>query len=486
LLVLDPLFHITRIHPHKLALSFEGQTWTYAQMEVQVQTFINLLISLGIKQDIRIGILSQNSAEQLFCVLAIARLQAISVLLNTRLSALEIINQLKVSETHWLIHDQTNFDLAQEVSQKISVNLTQIPLTLPNSNPLLHNSHFDLNRIQAILFTSGTSGQPKPISLSFQNHFSSAIAVKSCLAEAAENLSPNLSENLSLCCLPLFHVGGLAMIWRSLIWGTGLILLRSFNPKEIHNSIVKVNNISLVPTMLQRLLNDPDFRLADWQRLDYILLGGESAKAELIQTCLKLKIPIAPTYGMTEAASQIATLNPAELSAKPNSVGKPLACNTLKILGENAKELNPMEVGEIIVCGKNIYLGEAEWLHTGDLGYLDAEHYLYILQRRTDLIISGGENIYPSQIEALLINHPAISEVCVVGKSDPIWGQSVAVVFVSDRLLTLEEIQNFCLAQGLAKYKLPKYVDQISELPKTASGKIQRQLVKEMLTEHKS
>jgi len=250
--------------------------------------------------------------------------------------------------------------------------------------------------------------------------------------------------------------------------------------------MVKVNNISLVPTMLQRLLNDPDFRLADWQRLDYILLGGESAKAELIQTCLKLKIPIAPTYGMTEAASQIATLNPAELSAKPNSVGKPLACNTLKILGENAKELNPMEVGEIIVCGKNIYLGEAEWLHTGDLGYLDAEHYLYILQRRTDLIISGGENIYPSQIEALLINHPAISEVCVVGKSDPIWGQSVAVVFVSDRLLTLEEIQNFCLAQGLAKYKLPKYVDQISELPKTASGKIQRQLVKEMLTEHKS
>jgi o-succinylbenzoate---CoA ligase len=478
----DWLSKAAQEQPNTLALSFEAESWTFAQMDIQVWQTVSCLESLGVARKHRVGILAQNSADYIFGILAIARLQAIAVLLNIRLSALEISNQVRNSETNWLICDRPNFDLAMKISQKYSLKLIRIPLILSELDFPLPNSDLDLSRTSIILFTSGTSGNPKPIALSFQNHFSSAIAVRSRLVRT--------SSSSSLCCLPLFHLGGLAMIWRSLIWRTSLSLLRGFNLQEIHNLIANVNNISLVPTMLQKIIDDPGFKLAEWQRLDYILLGGEAAKPDLIQTCLKLRIPIAPTYGMTEAASQIATLHPSELISKPSSVGKPLTCNTIKILTkdskENGKELGIEEIeeiGEVIVQGKNIYLGEEKWLHTGDLGYLDSENYLYILQRRTDLIISGGENIYPSQIEKILLDRPDVIEVCVVGKPDPIWGQSVAVVIVSDRPLTLIDIQHFCLAQGLAKYKLPKYIHQVAELPKTASGKIQRHLVRELILE---
>jgi len=287
--------------------------------------------------------------------------------------------------------------------------------------------------------------------------------------------------------MPMFHVGGLAIAWRSVINGTTLTLLPKFDEQEVLNAIAseKVTLISLVPTMLNRLLENPNWQ--NLQKLRAILLGGAPASPELIARCLQLNLPIIPTYGMTETASQVTTLLPHEVALKQGSSGLPLFGNRLRIvdLEDCDQELSMGEIGQILIQGSSVmdgYLNQPEsnpiqdgWLHTGDLGYLDGEGYLYVVSRRSDLIISGGENIYPTEIESILLSHPAIAEACVVGICDREWGEVVAAVIVSEAQLSLAEIRSFCEQKSLARYKLPKLIYIWESLPKTASGKLLRQ-----------
>jgi O-succinylbenzoic acid--CoA ligase len=293
--------------------------------------------------------------------------------------------------------------------------------------------------------------------------------------------------------MPLFHVGGLAIAWRSVINGTTLTLLSKFDEGEVLEAIAaeKVTLISLVPTMLNRLLQHPHWR--NLQKLRAILLGGAPASSELIERCLQLNLPIMPTYGMTETASQITTLLSHEVNIKQGSSGLPLFGNRLRIvdLDNSSQEMPIGAIGQIVVQGACVmggYLRQSEhnpiedgWLHTGDLGYLDRDGYLYVVSRRADLIISGGENIYPSEIEGILLLHPAIAEACVIGIGDREWGEVVAAVIVTDTELSLIEIRNFCEQKSLARYKLPKAIYIWESLPKTASGKLLRQEIRDRL-----
>ena len=349
--------------------------------------------------------------------------------------------------------------------------------------------------------------------LTFANHFWSATASSYRLG-----IDP---DDRWLSVLPLYHVGGLAVIFRSCLYGTAVILHNRFDLDAINHSLDNdgATLISLVPTMLHRLLQSRDH----WpDSLRLILLGGAAATPELVEQANNLpklvdgnqlsvnrptdyRLPlVAPTYGLTEAASQVATMLPEDAARKPGSVGKPLMFTTVNIVDDQDRELPPGEIGEIVVRGPTVMAGYYEDLglkiedeaaqssiinhqssiHTGDMGYLDEDGDLWVVQRRTDLIVSGGENVYPAEVEGVLRGCTAVSQVCVVGIPHSEWGQQVAamVQLKPGQALTEESLLAFC-REHLAGYKQPRHILFVDDLPQTASGKIARREVAARLAE---
>ncbi len=486
-------------------LNQASKYWTYAQLESEVNQWVEHLQILGIKSGDRVGLLLSNHPSYIILVHALTKCEAIAVFLNIRLTAAEIEWQIEDSQTKYLFCDEftkiTANKIKNQIDSLIIADISEVFKTLTPQPPLPQErgrqnlvplscgrgarGEGNLENIQGIFYTSGTTGKPKGVPLTYSNHFHSAIA-------SALNLGIQPDDNW-LLCMPLFHVGGLAIAWRSVINGTTLTLLPKFDAGEVLEAIAteKVTLISLVPTMLNRLLQHSQWR--NLQNLRAILLGGAPASSELIERCMQLNLPIMPTYGMTETASQITTLLPHQVNIKQGSSGLPLFGNRLRIvdLDNSSQELPIGAIGQILVQGAIVmggYLHQSEhhpiedgWLHTGDLGYLDRDGYLYVVSRRADLIISGGENIYPSEIEGVLLSHPAIAEVCVIGIGDREWGEVVVAVIVTDIDLSLTEIRNFCEQKSLARYKLPKTIHIWESLPKTASGKLLRQEIRDRL-----
>ncbi len=290
--------------------------------------------------------------------------------------------------------------------------------------------------------------------------------------------------------MPLFHVGGLSVLMRSVIYGTTAYVQDDFDAHAVNRAIDErgVTIVSVVPTMLQRMLDDRAGKPYP-AHLRSILLGGSAASKPLLLAAQELGAPVAQSYGLTETASQFCTLDPARGLDKLGSSGRPLLPNRLKI------DAGPDGVGEILVSGPSVTSGYYQrsddtakafdngWFRTGDIGYLDSEGYLYVIDRRKDLIVSGGENVYPAEVEAVLLQHPAVREAAVVGASDPEWGQVPAAFLVCRKTVTVEELTAYCRTQ-LAGYKTPKHWLFIDELPRNASGKLLRRNLREWLENH--
>ena len=450
--------------PNKLALLIGDASWSYKALDSLVDEECRHLRQLNIRPADHVAILMPTANLRYVCrIHALARLGAVIVPLNSRLTPTELNWQMKKADVCILLGD----------GQQKRVKDRQTPS--PNHTPALHS----------ILFTSGTTSQPKGVMLTRENHFWSATTSTFRLGIAP--------DDIWLSCLPLYHVGGLAILLRACLYGIAVDLHPRFDTKLISKRLDKhpISLISLVPTMVYRLLAYRGGR--DWgKELRHLLVGGAALPAQLAQQCHTLNIPVSTTYGMTETASQIATQLPAETQQKPGSVGKPLLFSSVQIA-------NPDEagIGEIIVRSPSVMAGyynnpeatagalQDGALHTGDLGYLDEDGDLWMVQRRTDLIITGGENVYPAEVEAVLRQHPDVAVACVVGVSHPEWGQQVAamVQLAENAGITTDELRNFC-RQYLAGYKVPKRVVFVPAVPQTASGKIHRQAVQESLTRH--
>jgi O-succinylbenzoic acid--CoA ligase len=540
----DWLHKQTAVSPHKLALIIGEQRWTYAELNQMVNAFCGRLQAEGVQPSDFVAGLLPNGFSYVCLVHALARLGAILIPLNTRLTPSELRWQIEHVGAKWLITDENSAGNTKEWSM-VNCKLLMVNASWLQVTPLtINHLPFNINHYQSLVFTSGTSGKPKGVLLTFANHFWSANASAYRLG-----IDPN---DIWLSVLPLYHVGGLAVLFRSALYGTAVSLHPRFDPQTISQDLDTnpITLISLVPTMLHRLLPSRTFWPAS---LRLILLGGAAATPELVEqantlprgsvsgkrysviseqysvtseepltinhlplTINHLPPLVAPTYGLTEAASQVATMLPADAACKPGSVGRPLLFTSVKILDAGGKERPSGEIGEIVVTGPTVMAGYfqkeiRDWrlvlsgaegleikpnlqspisnlqspvntIHTGDLGYLDADGDLFIVQRRSDLIVSGGENVYPAEVEAVLRLHTAVTEACVVGIPDAEWGQRVVamVQVAEDTTVSPDDLITFCREQ-LAGYKIPRHIQLVEQLPLTASGKIGRKQVAEAL-----
>ncbi len=470
----------------QVALISNDVQLTYGDLYTEATTLGKFLRQMrGFSQVQRAAALIPNDPSYVILLHALARLSIPLIPLNTRLSAEEIAYQLKTSDCKFLFHWYAlDVPSSVELIDMPIYSLVGRDMTVRSQDSREEPIEIDLNATQAIVFTSGTSGKPKGVEITFGNHFYSAMGSAYRLG-----LSPN---DRWLSVLPLYHVGGLAVIFRSTLYGITTVLHDRFDIDRIQHSFDHhgITMISLVPTMLYRMI-EAGVRFPDSLRL--ILLGGAAASPELLQRAFDMGLPIAPTYGLTEATSQVATMRPEDARKKLGSVGKPLMFTSVRVADENGDDVPTGDYGEVLVKGptvmKGYYKNETAntktlrdgWLHTGDIGYLDADGDLFLVQRRSDLIVSGGENVYPAEVEAVLRKHPAIAEVSVVGVDSVEWGQQVAaaVVRVPGAALTEEALIAYC-REHLAGYKRPRQVVFVDALPQTSSGKVQRDKVREL------
>ncbi|HHY72590.1 MAG TPA: o-succinylbenzoate--CoA ligase [Bacillus bacterium] len=473
------------LSPNRLALITESETWTFAELHERTVQATNKLSMLGIHEGDHVAILMGNRKEFLFLLHGLEYIGAVAILINTKLTAHEISWQLEDSESKLLLYDDALVEKVENITT--SINMVSIHEFMNIGEGLaVIRPEWELNQIHTIIYTSGTTGKPKGVMLTYGNHWWSAVS-------SSLNLGLHM-DDCWLCATPLFHVSGLSILMRSVFYGIPVYLIEKFNPTKV-NEAIENNNItmiSVVSQMLIRLLADLGERSYP-KSLRCVLLGGASASKPLLEKCKQKQIPVYQTYGMTETASQIATLSAEYMLSKLGSAGKPLFPAQLKI--ENEGQTQPAnKPGEIVVKGPNVTKGYWKredatktnivdgWLRTGDIGYLDDDGFLFMLDRRSDLIISGGENIYPAEIESVILSHRSIEEAGVVGKDDEKWGQ-VPVAFVkvwNSQTVTKEELISLCEEQ-LAKYKVPVDIYFVEKLPRNASNKLIRMELREWL-----
>jgi len=412
----------------------------------------------------RIAILSDNSVTMAIYVLATMVVHKELLLLNVHLKPKEIKNQLAQLDVTTVLHSvERREQFPNSISTIVFESLEHILSDVEADDTF--DWTFEDRDIAAIMNTSATTGQFKSVPLRWGQ-------IRAHVQASQEVLGKTEQDNW-LMVLPLFHVSGLSILMRSLYNGTSITILPKYDEIKVLELIEseKINMMSLVPTILTQL--EPKIT---HHTLRVILLGGEFIPMALIDACEKKSLPIYKTYGMTETFSQSVTFSVLGYPHKRDSVGRPLPGMQIRIDNPDADG-----VGEIHLTGPMVMTGYIDKepidgdLNTDDIGYVDEDGFVYILNRRKDLIISGGENIYPKELEDLVYTLPEVKECAVVPVSDPKWGQVPAlfVAFHDGESMTSDEILSF-MTKSLAKYKIPKYVKILPALPRNGTGKIVR------------
>ena len=412
----------------------------------------------------RIAILSDNSVTMAIYVLATMVVHKELLLLNVHLKPKEIKNQLAQLDVTTVLHSvERREQLPNSISTIVFESLERI-LSDEEADDTFDWT-FEDRDIAIIMNTSATTGQFKSVPLRWGQ-------IRAHVQASKEVLGKTEQDNW-LMILPLFHVSGLSILLRSLYNGTAVTILPKYDEAQVLKLIESenINMMSLVPTILTQL--EPSI---SHHKLRVILLGGEFIPMALIDACEKKSLPIYKTYGMTETFSQSVTFSVLDYPHKRDSVGKPLPGMQVRIDKPDADG-----VGEIHLTGPMVMTGYIDKepidsdLNTDDIGYVDEDGFVYILNRRKDLIISGGENIYPKELEDLVYTLPSVKECAVVPVPDPKWGQVPAlfVAFHDGESMTADAILSF-MTKSLAKYKVPKYVKILPALPRNGTGKIVR------------
>ncbi len=476
--------------PTAPALVYGKERFDYRALAERVERVAGALARCGVERGAIVAAQLANGLPMVELVHASFVLDFTLQLVNTRLAPHEVEYQLRDSGAGFFVHLAGDGRAASVTPDggvvRLHVNdaTTATSISTPGKRSSLrrHPAVEKANEIvfktpRFILYTSGTSGQPKGVALDAGNLFTSATAQAALLgADASDRW---------LLCLPIFHVGGLSVLLRSVLAGSCVVLHEQFDPAKVARDLdaESISGISLVANMLARVL---DVRQAarSPSSLRCVLLGGGATPQPLLEAAYTAGFPIAATYGLTEAASQVATRPPGEDESRGLTL---LPGTRVRIVDDAGRELGEGATGEICVHGPtvaNAYWRKPEasdntfrdgWLHTGDVGALDPDGRLRVFDRRSDLIISGGENIYPAEIEAVLLAHPDVAEAGVAGIADETYGARPAawIVVREGTSPKADELRVFC-RDHLAAYKCPVKFERVSELPRNATGKLIR------------
>ena len=486
----DWLSHRAAATPDDLAV-IDADTdtrWSYSGLDAAVDETAGRLANLGVDAGDQIGTLLPRTFLGVCLLHAAQRLGVTLVPLNHRLTAEELGAQIDQLELTLVVCDIDTEPTAVEAVEEVPIASIDEPQwaavkSFKDVAPAaIDPVEWQREEPQLIVFTSGSTGAPKPVVLTMGNLLASAIA-------SAFRLGVDPADRW-LLTLSLYHVGGIAPIFRSTLYGTAIVVRSDFDPGQAADDLDRydVTVVSLVPTMLKSML-DRRGTLSDSLRV--VLLGGAPADDALIQRCENYSVPVHPTYGMTETASQVATARPTDAFNRPGTVGRPLLWIDVTVLGDDDEPVAPGESGELVVSGPTVtpgYDGESGeafcpyGLRTGDVGYQTEDGSLFVVNRIDDRITSGGETIDPGAIVAVLTDHEAIEAAAVVGVPDEQWGERVTALVVStDDDLSVEAVDGHC-REHLAGFKCPKTIVFVDELPRTASGSVDRPAAREAVT----
>lgn len=438
-----PVAEAARRWPSAPAVVWQGEAISWSAFDGMVRASVAAMRARGIGAEDRVAVASWNRPELVALFFACGRLGAALVPLNMRLSDGERSELLALARPAAVV---------------------ELPLARPAGG---EDEQPDVvtERVAAALFTSGTTGQPSLVELTHANFIASGDA-------SAKNLGAAPSHRW-LATLPLFHVGGLAMAYRSARAGAALVLEPGFDAARASRLFDEgVTHASLVPTTLERLLDARGGR--PFVGVEAVLIGGGPMTPELLARARALGLPVLQTYGLTEACSQVTTERRGE--ADGLTAGPAIAGVQLRVVDEAGAPVPPGVVGEIEVSGPTVARGLGPWLKTKDLGSLDARGRLTIASRRVDLIVTGGENVYPAEVEAVLRAHPAIRDVAVVPRPHATFGQEPVGVVVLAEACEDAALADWARAR-IAHFKVPKVWVRVDELPRNAGGKLERRKI---------
>ena len=457
-------------NPNHLAIDDGRDRLTFLQVQEKVTILAGKLAQTDAGD--KVGLLALNSLDTYLLSLAIICSGKTIVWLNWRLASEELFRQIDDSELKvCLVEDNL---LRPEMDDRF-IAFSDFQKIAGKDVELVQE--FDYDHVASIMYTSGTTGLPKGVLQTFGNHFYSAVS-------SALNLGLNENDEW-LCVAPIFHISGFSIIMRSLIYSMTVRLVAKFDAKKISQILSEepVSIMSVVPFMLKKLLKiKQEMKTSYNSNFRFMLLGGGTTDKPTLKECNNFSIPVVQCYGMTETCSQIIALKASDALKKIGSVGQPLFTTQLRLLdnGEILLKSPALSPGYLNLPEKMAKKKLDGWYRTGDVGHLDKDGYLYIDGRIDEMMISGGENIFPQEVEQVYLQHPGIDEIAVVGKKNLEWGEVPIAFVVGDQSLKTEDLIHFGF-EHLAHYKVPKEYIFVSELPTNASGKIKRYLLREKI-----
>jgi len=474
---------------------------------------VNALSNLGVKKSDRVALLQVNCNQCVEVYFTVAKLGAIYVPLNFRAKGDELTYMLNSSEANTLFLGERYIDLANSIASGLTSVKNFISIESKHEGMLYYEDMISSSPAEEVvtdigdddttilMYTAGTTGVPKGVMLS---HNSFAIYVLENVTPA----DPELVEK-NILTVPLYHVAGIQAMMAAIYGGRTLVMERQFEPREWMELVEteKANRAMMVPTMLKQVMDHPDFSKHDLSSLKVITYGAAPMPLEVIKRVVTVfpGVSFINAFGQTETASTITTLGPEDhiitgteeekekKLKRLASIGKPMSDVEMKIVDEEGNKLPPGQVGEIVTRGPRVMTGywrdeektektidKEGWVHTGDMGYMDEDGYFFLAGRATDMIIRGGENISPEEVEAVLNSHPKIEEAAVIGVPDEEWGEQpkAVVVLKQGETATPEEIMEYCRAR-MSSFKRPRFVVFVNELPQNPMGKVLKRVLRE-------
>lgn len=473
------------ITPDRIALINEEREYTYRELSREVlKMATHLQKNFRMEKGERVVILSQNRSEYMISYFAIAQLGLVAVPLNVRLSITELTFQIQDSGARTILYENATAEQYKQLSSHVNFeNAYCFGERFEKSTKELIEPSIDIENDPFIIcYTSGTTGRPKGAVLTQANVFWNAIN-----NQYAIDIT---SYDRTLVLLPLFHIGGTGLFaFPTLLAGGTIIVPNRFEPGDTIQLIEEksVTIVMGVPTIHDAIRKHDLFEMAEFRSVRWFYSGGAPCPEELIEAFLDRGLPFGQGMGMTETSPTIFMLSKEDYRRKVGSIGKPVMFCDIALVDDDGNQVPTGEIGELLIRGPHVmkeYWGLPDktsealrngWFHSGDLMRQDEEGFIYVAGRKKDMIISGGENIYPLEIEQVLKELPEINEAAVIGVTHEKWGE-IPIAFISlnnGRELSVEKIQNYCM-EKLAKYKVPKQFITLDDLPKNATGKIDK------------